>query len=74
MKQVDLNKSVYDLTREFPELIDVLVDLGFKDIAKPGMLNTAGRIMTLDKGAKMKRIDMDTIKAKLADAGFELVE
>lgn len=74
MKQIDLNQSVHDLCQAYPELIDVLVELGFKDITKPGMLNTAGRIMTIKKGAQMKRIDMSEIHAKLAAAGFEVIE
>ncbi len=71
MKQLDLSKSVYDLCEEYPELLDAMVELGFRDIAKPGMLNTAGRVMTLIKGAKMKRIDLEEIKAKLRTLGFE---
>ena len=48
--------------------------LGFESIASPGMLNTAGRIMTLPKGALMKHISMDKIKAAFASEGFEIVE
>lgn len=74
MKALDFNKSVHDLCQEYPELIDTLVELGFKDISKPGMLNTAGRIMTIPKGAQMKRIDIAEIKEKLAAAGFTVIE
>ena len=31
--------------------MNILSDMGFTDITKPGMLNTVGRFMTLDKGA-----------------------
>ncbi len=45
-------------------------ELGFTDITKPGMLNTAGRFMTLPKGAAMKGISLDAIKAAFEKSGF----
>lgn len=71
---VDFNKTVYELCSTNPEIIDILIELGFKDIAKPGMLQTAGRIMTLSKGAAMKKIDLDTIKEAFEKHGFEIVQ
>ena len=47
---------------------------GFKDITKPGMLNTAGRFMTLPKGAAMKGINMDVIREELMKHGFSIQE
>lgn len=73
-KVIDLNKSVYDITKEYPEVIDVLYELGFKDITKPGMLSTAGRFMTILKGSAMKKIDINVIKKTLSDKGFEVKE
>ena len=49
-KTIDLSKSVHDLCVLFPEIKGIMEELGFKDITKPGMLNTAGRFMTLPKG------------------------
>ena len=74
MKSVDLSKPVQKLCTEYPELIDIMRELGFADITKPGMLATAGRFMTLPKGAAMKRIDMDTIRQALEERGFEISE
>ncbi|HPZ51913.1 MAG TPA: DUF1858 domain-containing protein, partial [Clostridia bacterium] len=37
---------------------------------KPGMLQTAGRFMTIPKGAKLKKIDLETIKKKFIDLGY----
>ena len=72
-KQIDLKKSVFELVKTYPELKEVLVELGFKDIVLPGMLETAGRIMTIEKGAKMKQIDIKDIIKKLEDKGYEIV-
>lgn len=73
-KIIGLKKSVYNLTQEYPEIIDVMQELGFADITKPGMLNTAGRFMTLPKGAAMKGINLDTIKAAFEQNGFKVQE
>ncbi len=72
-KQIDLKKSVFELVKTYPELKTTLVELGFKDIVLPGMLETAGRIMTLEKGAKMKQVDIKDIIKKLEDNGYKVV-
>jgi hypothetical protein len=72
MKQIDINKSVYEICTEYPDIIEIMKDLGFESIANPGMLNTAGRFMTIANGAAMKKIPMDRIKDKLAEAGYEI--
>lgn len=72
-KQIDLKKSVFELVKTYPELKEVLVELGFKDIVLPGMLETAGRIMTIEKGAKMKQFDIKDIIKKLEDKGYGIV-
>jgi len=73
MKKIDINKSIYELSQEYPEIIDIMVDIGFKDIAKKGMLNTAGRIMTIQKGAAMKGIGIETIKKEFKARGFLII-
>lgn len=72
-KTIHLSRSVYELCTEYPELIEFMKAFGFTDIIKPGMLNTAGRFMTLPKGAKMKGIHLDTFIEHLKALGFEVV-
>ena len=74
MINININETIYQLVTTQPELKDVLYDLGFKDIVKPGMLQTMGRIMTLKKGALMKNKPIDEIKSYLFDKGFNLKE
>ncbi|NLP16614.1 MAG: DUF1858 domain-containing protein [Clostridiales bacterium] len=69
-KIIDLNRSVYDLCNEYKELTDILYDLGFVDIVKPGMLNTVGRFMTIKRGAIMKKISLEVIKEALNQSGY----
>lgn len=73
-KNMDLNKTVYELCNENPEIATILAELGFADILKPGMLQTMGRFMTIPKGAQAKRIDMESIKAAFKEKGYEIAE
>ena len=71
-KHIDLRKSVFDICQEYPEITDLLFELGFHDITRPGMLHTAGRFMTIPKGAAMKKIDLMQVKMMLEEKGFQV--
>ena len=73
-KVLKLGESIFELVSRHPEAIDIMVELGFRDIAKPGMLQTAGRFMTLSKGIKLKKMNVDTVKLTFQSYGFEVVE
>ncbi len=72
MKSIDLTKSLYELTEEYPELIPVLVDMGFSGVAFPEMRNTHGKEMTIPTGAEKFGLHMDDVVAVLKDNGFEV--
>ncbi len=72
-KKLDLTKSVYELTQEYPELIDIMAELGFTEITKKPVLHSVGKIMTIPKGAKMKNIPMMDVVTTFMSKGFELV-
>lgn len=74
MKEINLNTSIYELITKFPELKEVLFDIGFVDIIKPGMLQTVGRFMTLKKGSEAKRMDLSMIQEKLIQKGYTIKE
>lgn len=74
MKTISLDQSIYQITTLYPELKNILHDLGFKDIVKPGMLQTVGRMMTLRKGSMMRQIDIEIIKNQLTTHGFKIME
>lgn len=73
-KIIDFNKTVYEIYLETPEITDLLSEIGFTDITKPGMLKTVGRFMTIPKGAAMKKISLDTIKDTFKNKGYEIKE
>ncbi|NLO35237.1 MAG: DUF1858 domain-containing protein [Clostridiaceae bacterium] len=72
-KTIDLKLPVFQLCSQYPELLSIMPNLGFTDIVKPGMLQTAGRFMTIPKGAAMKGIDLETVKAVLRENGFNVL-
>ncbi|HAS74039.1 MAG TPA: hypothetical protein DCS67_07835 [Clostridiales bacterium UBA8960] len=74
MIEISKEDTIYELVTKHPEIKTVLYELGFVDIVKPGMLQTAGRVMTLAKGSAMKKIPMNVIAEKMNAIGFDLKE
>lgn len=72
MKELDLTKCLYDLVLEYPEVKKIMIQLGFKAIETPGMLQTAGRYMTIPKGAQMKKIPLEKIVSAFEEHGFSV--
>lgn len=73
-KEIDFTKTVYELSKENHEVVDIMKELGFENIANEGMLNTAGRFMTIPKGAAIKGVSMDRIKQAFLDKGYTIKE
>jgi len=70
MPEIDLKKSVYQLTEEYPELIGILKELGFFGVANPVVRNTLGRATTIPGGCEKQGKDLDQVIKTLADKGF----
>ncbi|KJK28978.1 DUF1858 domain-containing protein [Paenibacillus polymyxa] len=66
------DESIFNLVNRYPEVKDIMEELGFHDIAKPGMLQTAGRFMTLSKGIALKKISMETVQQTFMQHGFTI--
>lgn len=73
-KTIDLSKTLYELCKDDPQIIHILMELGFKDIGKPGVLQTAGRVMTIPKGAAMKNKDLEIVKQTFRKNGYDIRE
>ena len=71
-KSIDFSRSVYELVAEYPELADIMDELGFSEVKKPAVLHSVGKLMTIPKGAKMKGIEMLDVVAALIKAGFAI--
>lgn len=72
MKEIDLKKSVYELTEAYPELIGILKELGFLGVANPVVRNTIGRVTTIPQGCAKQKKDLNEVIKKLQEAGFEV--
>lgn len=73
MMEIDFSKSLYELVSQYPEIKEIMLGIGFNEMTKPGMLQTAGRYMTIPKGAKMKKIPLEAIIQAFEEAGFQIV-
>lgn len=70
--EIDFSKNLATLVKEHPITKEIMTELGFSDINKPGMLQTAGRYMTILKGAKMKKIPLEKVVEAFEVHGFEV--
>lgn len=69
-KLINLDDTVFKTCDKYPEVKEIMNELGFSDITKPGMLNTAGRFMTIRKGALLKKISLEQIAGAFEKHGF----
>lgn len=74
MKEIDLKKTLYELTQTYPELIEVLKELGFLGIVNPVVRRTLGRVTTIPQGCKRQGKDLDEVIKKLTEEGFKVKE
>jgi hypothetical protein len=73
-KTLDLSKTVYELCKEDPQMIEIMKELGFDQITNKASLNTVGRFMTIPKGAVIKSMDLEKIKSEFIKRGYEIKE
>lgn len=71
-KIIDFQKTVYELCKDDLFVIEMMKELGFEQITKPGMLQTAGRVMTISKGAQMRGIDLSVIVETCEKYGYSV--
>ena len=70
---ISLDTKIYELIKVHPEIKDIMFDLGFKDIIKPGMLNTVGRIMTLRKGCDLRKMAVNDVISTFELEGYTVL-
>jgi hypothetical protein len=71
---IDLKKSVYELCKDDSKVLEIMKNLGFDNIAMPGMLTTVGKFMTIGKGAQMKGISMEKVRMAFIAEGYEFID
>ncbi len=70
MKEIDPDKSVFELTETYPDLIAILKEMGFAGISNPIARNTIGRTTTLRKGIERQGKDLRQVAIVLESHGF----
>lgn len=73
-KTADLDKTLYDLTTEHPEIIEVLFELGFMGVKNPIMRETHGRQMTVKTGCGHLGLDLEQVAATLRARGYTVIK
>ncbi|WP_048690396.1 DUF1858 domain-containing protein [Streptococcus sp. 400_SSPC] len=71
--KIDVSIPVAQVIDQHPEVLDLLVELGFKPLANPIMRNTVGRKVSLKQGSKFEGTPMDKIVRTLEANGYEVV-
>ncbi len=74
MRKININKTVYELTQEYPELIEILYELGFAGVKNPVVRNTLGRVTSLKQGIEKQKKNINEVIEVLKQKGFEVEE
>ena len=70
---IDVSIPVAQVIDQHPEVLDLLVELGFKPLANPIMRNTVGRKVSLKQGSNLEGTPMEKIVQTLEANGYEVV-
>ena len=74
MKEIDLEKTVYELTETYPELIEILKELGFTGVVNLVVRKTLGRMTTITQGCKKQGKNLNEVIKVLEEKGFKVKE
>ncbi|HHT7804059.1 TPA: DUF1858 domain-containing protein [Streptococcus suis] len=70
---IDLNAPVAEVIKAYPEVKDLLIELGFSPLANPAMLYTVGKVTSLKMGSKMTKISLKQLQQTLEWNGYQVV-
>ena len=74
MKEIDLKKTVYELTETYSELIKILKELGFIGVVNLVVRKTLGRMTTITRGCKKQGKNLIEVMKVLEEKGFKVKE
>lgn len=70
MNVIYKNDTIYQLSKKYPGIVEVLKEVGFTQISEPQMIVTVGRFMTIEKGCQMRGFSLEEVILKLKEAGY----
>jgi hypothetical protein len=71
-KTIDLHRTLFELTEEYPELIDIFFKIGLEGVIHPEMRRTGGKIMPVIKGLEQHGVALEDAVKKLEAKGFKV--
>lgn len=71
-KTIDLHRTLFDLTEEYPELIDIFFELGLEGVIHPEMRRTGGKNMPVIEGLKRHGVSLEDAVKALGEKGFKV--
>ena len=71
-KIIRFDQSISELVKIYPEIINIMKELGFNEITNPVMLQTVGKYMTLEKGIKLKKKSLEEVRERFGNHGFKI--
>jgi uncharacterized protein len=72
-KIIDLKSNIYELTNEYPELIEMMKEEGFAAIGNSVVRSTMGRTMTIPSGCKKLGVPLEKVVSILKDRGYTVI-
>lgn len=72
LKDIDLKKTVYELTEAYLELVEILKEMGFLGVVNPAVRKTLGRLTTIPQGCKKQGKDLNEVIKRLEEMGFKV--
>ncbi|MCK5761364.1 MAG: DUF1858 domain-containing protein [Candidatus Izimaplasma sp.] len=73
-KIIYLTDSIYEIVKKHDGVIEVMESLGFEGMTNKITIGTVGKIMTLKKGAKFKKLDIQKVIEEFEKKGFIVKE
>ena len=71
-KRINFTRTIYDICKNDPDIIHIMKEIGFESMMDPWMMNTAGKEMTIPKGAAFKGICLNKIQEVFRQKGYEV--
>lgn len=72
--KISIDEKVFDMVNRLPQTKDILIDLGFSQLANDAMFNTVAKLISLRKAAGMQKIEFNEIKDAFAKHSITIEE
>ncbi len=74
MKTVQLSDTLHSIITKYPEIQNVLVELGFKPMGNMINVNTVGRVTNLQTAINHLSMDPEVLKEAFLKVGVEVLD